>query len=67
MCSQANRTLAILALDRAYEALCAAAAELTLAAALARTDGTLGPDTVILARAIEVETLAVHDVIRRHS
>jgi hypothetical protein len=66
MHSRSSRTPAILALDRAYEALSSAATELTLAAALVPTDDALGSEVLILGRAIELEMLAVHDVIRRH-
>jgi hypothetical protein len=61
---QSKRTLAILALDLAHEAFEAAATELTLAVALA--PDALGSDALILARAIELQTLAVHAAIRRH-
>jgi hypothetical protein len=62
MHSQPTRALAIIALVQAHEALRSAAAELRLAVVLASTDDALRSDALVVAQAIEFETLAIHAV-----
>lgn len=61
-----NEPLAVEALFRTVEALKSAAADLSIAAALADTPG-MGSDVRVLAEAVELDLLAAQAVHARHS
>jgi hypothetical protein len=61
-----HHALAVLALGQAFDALQAAATELTLAVALAPAGSAISCDALVLARAVELESVAVQEAVRRH-
>lgn len=58
-------TLALLALDHAFDALQVATLELGLAAALVPADSAAATDALVLAQAVELEALATHECVLR--
>lgn len=59
-------SLAVAALDRAFDALQEAAADLTIAVAVSPPGSAVRRDALTLARAIELDVMAVREVALRH-